>query len=137
MIRRLIIVLGLVLVLGGGAVAGLWYTGRLGARGEAPPPATVLSLGEFVTNLDGDGGRRFIRVRIDVEAVGERPQRELEGKSSLLRDAVFAVLRAQSYDKLSGEQGMRGLEAVLLERLNALLESVNLRRVFFVEFVIQ
>ncbi|HAI20617.1 MAG TPA: hypothetical protein DCM14_01735, partial [Clostridiales bacterium UBA8153] len=60
--------LGLVLV--AGVLAGLYFTGRLGQGGERAEPVVMRELGEFITNLRGDAGRHFIRVRINVELAG-------------------------------------------------------------------
>ncbi|MEW6523400.1 MAG: flagellar basal body-associated FliL family protein [Bacillota bacterium] len=135
--RRLVLVTLIVLFLAGGLLGFLYLTGRMGSPVEKTEPVTVHSLGEFITNLRGDGGRHYIRVRIDVELTGSRARRELEEKGSLVRDVVLAVLRGQSVEELTGEEGMGRLRGILRDRLNQVLEHAQVGKVLFVEFVIQ
>lgn len=127
--------LGLLLV--AGVVAGLYFTGRLGRAGEQAEPVIIRELGEFITNLRGEAGRHFIRVRINVELAGEGAEEEAVEKAFLIRDTVLAVLRSQNVQDLSGEEGMQRLRETLRERLDAVLERTRVVRVLFVEFVIQ
>jgi len=126
--------LGLVLV--AGVLAGLYFTGRLGQGGRAEP-VVMRELGEFITNLRGDAGRHFIRVRINVELAGKEAATEASDKSLLIRDTILAVLRSQHAQDLAGEEGMQRLRETLKERLSAVFERSRVVRVLFVEFVIQ
>ena len=137
-LRRLIIAMVLVLVLAAGILMGLYYTGRIWAQEkDGEPPVGIYSLGEFVTNLSGEGGRRFIRVRVDVEVAGYGAKRELELKHSLIRNGVLSVLRACHHEEVEDDVGMALLAGRLREGINDILDTANVERVLFVELVVQ
>ncbi len=128
----------MLLVLAAGILLGLYLTGRIWTPDEdAEPPVRIYSLGEFITNLSGDAGHRFIRVRIDVEVVGHRAQRELDEKRSVIRNRILAVLRSCHYEEVEDDVGMELLAERLEKGINTVLDATTVTRVLVVEMVIQ
>jgi len=134
----------LVAVLALGAMGGVSYlvATRLvasprqegsGATGEP----ILYHAGKYLTNLRDDGGRRYISVDITLELSSPRMSKELEGKKALLEHTIISVLRDKTYGELEGEGGMLALARDLADRINAIVESGKVQRIFFTEFLIQ
>jgi flagellar basal body-associated protein FliL len=140
--KVLVVLLVAVLALGVmGAVSYLVATRLVASpRQQAAGPAGELILyhaGKYLTNLRDDGGRRYISVDITLELSSPRMSRELESKKALLEHTIISVLRDKTYGELEGEGGMLALARDLADRVNAILESGKVQRIFFTEFLIQ
>ena len=98
---------------------------------------TLFHAGKYLTNLVDDGGRRFISVDVTLALSDARAGKELETRQAMLRDLVISVLRSKSYAELEGEGGMAALARELSDRINPLLKTGQVTRVFFTDFVIQ
>lgn len=127
-----------------GAMAGVSYLvgSRLLAGGTRLPTSTdgeavLYHAGKYLTNLMDDGGRRYISVDITLELSHARLARELDKRQAMLRDLVISVLRSKTYSELEGEGGMNTLSRELTDRVNNLVESGRVTRIFFTDFVIQ
>jgi len=135
-----VIVLAVVIfaVLGYFAASKVWGFPVFGGGGKDPkeePPAAsaMISLGQFMTNLADNN--RYIRVTVDLEIDSSKSQ-SVTDKTSELKTDVYALLRTKSYKELSGEDGLRSLQAQIKERFDAKLADA-VRNVFFSEFIIQ
>ncbi len=127
-----------------GAMAGVSYLvgSRLLAGGTRMPTsangeAVLYHAGKYLTNLRDDGGRRYISVDITLELSHDRLARELDRRQAMLRDLIISVLRSKTYGELEGEGGMNTLSRELTDRVNALVESGRVSRIFFTDFVVQ
>ncbi|MDI6895079.1 MAG: flagellar basal body-associated FliL family protein [Bacillota bacterium] len=127
-----------------GAMGGVSYL--VATRLVASPPRQVASTageavlyhaGKYLTNLRDNGGRRYISVDITLELSTGRMSKELESKKVLLEHTIISVLRDKTYGELEGEDGMLGLARDLADRINGILESGKVQRIFFTEFLIQ
>lgn len=140
--KFLMVLLAAVLALGVmGAVSYLVATRLVASpRQQAVSAAGELTLyhaGKYLTNLRDDGGRRYISVDVTLELSSPRLSRELETKKALLEHTIISVLRDKTYGELEGEGGMLALARDLADRINAVLESGKVQRIFFTEFLIQ
>ncbi|MGE5578687.1 MAG: flagellar basal body-associated protein FliL [Bacillota bacterium] len=120
------------------AASKVWGFPVFGTGGKVakPPPAApsaMVSLGQFMTNLSDNS--RYIRVTVDLEIDSSRSQ-EVTDKTSELKTDVYALLRSKSFKELSGENGLRDLQAEIKKRFDEKLAGA-VRNVFFSEFIIQ
>jgi flagellar FliL protein len=138
----LLVVGGVVLLAGG---AGAWFLapGVLGARPrpaeakkeEAPVKATI-SLGALVVNLS-DETRRYLRVAVSLGVPGPKETKEIEEARPQLLDLTIAVLSSADVASLTSEDGRAALKDKLLGRIRGELGLTKVARVYFTEFVIQ
>ena len=96
-------------------------------------PSAMISLGQFTTNLAENN--RYIKLTVDLEIDSARSE-EVTAKTSELKTEVLAVLRSKSFKELSGEDGLRDLQAVIKGRFEQKL-SGEVRNVYFSEFILQ
>jgi flagellar basal body-associated protein FliL len=92
-------------------------------------------LGDFSVNLR-DASGRVLQLKIEVETDTEDAA-IVEKKMAALRDSIILLASDYSYQELEGVDGKMRLKDDIHARLNAILEPVQVRRVYFTEFVIQ
>jgi len=129
-----------ILIAGGAALVVALAVVAWAVLGGAEDPAagTVpYRAGEFLTNLADNGGRRFIRVVVEFSVDDRLVTRELDQKSAAVADGILAVLRSKTLAEVEGAAGMEALARDIAARVNGLLKTGRVTRVFFVEFIIQ
>lgn len=137
--KILLVVLALVVTAGVGYVAAskVWgfpmFGGEPRAKAETEVKVTVISLGQFMTNLADSG--RYIRVTVDLEVNADKSAGVTDRASELKTD-VYALLRSKTYAELSGENGLRTLQREIRDRMESKCAGA-VKNVFFSEFVIQ
>ncbi len=108
------------------------------AEGEAiaRPDRAVHSLSTFTVNLRGTGGGRVLRMEVQLEVDGtELPS--IEEQSPVLRDAVLTLASDYTYADLEGIDGKMRFRDELMSRLNGVLSTPSVKRIYFTKFVVQ
>jgi len=152
--KTLFIILGMtmLLVIVGGVLA--WKSGlatKLVGGGQEAKPATVAtpgqekqgeigptySLGTFIVNLNDPAGRRYLKVRAELELSQPESSRQVERMLPQLRDTVILALTSKTYEDISSTEGKIRLRHELLGQLNRHLGNGFLKTIYFTEFVVQ
>jgi flagellar basal body-associated protein FliL len=102
---------------------------------DAAPDTEMAVLGEFSVNLR-DASGRVLQLKIEIETDKENAP-TVDTKMAALRDSVILLASDYSFQELEGVDGKLRLKDDIHARLNAILEPVPVRRVYFTEFVIQ
>lgn len=140
----LVIVLILFLVLAGTA-AGFYFIGggipflnieRAGTE-SVQPPRYNYSMKEFQVNLADPVNRRFLRTTIDLAYDDRSLTREIQDRESELRSHIISILRSKEAVDLQEPGGMENLELELRERLNSILDTGEVRAIYYKEFIYQ
>ncbi len=150
MLKKILIMVGVVLILG----AGMMFFGEevhefavgVVEGEEYPGPDHVMPLEEFTVNLADPGGNRFIRMEMylgfDDGELGE----ELEERKPEVRTTIISFMRSKTVEDLSepveeqeGETqgGMDQLREDMAQELNQILETGEIETVYFNKFVVQ
>jgi len=131
----LIVVILAIAVVGGGLFIAL---GRKSAEAAPKPVAgKTVQAGEYLTNLADPGGRKYIKVVLEVEVSDARAVQELQKKNGTLRNAILSVLRGKTSDDLAGPEGMVRLADDLGSAIGGVLTSGRVLGVHFLDFLIQ
>lgn len=96
----------------------------------------LFNLGLFTINLRGTGGGRVLRMEVQVETDAELVV-TLEERKPEFRHAIITMVSDYSYNDLEGLDGKTRLADELLTRLNRLMETGRINRLYFVQFVVQ
>ena len=121
-----------------------------GTSGQAPSPAArierqsdlprsgglVLPLPPVTVNLSDPGGRRYLKLGMEVE-VNADVSAELKAHSARIRDAVIMLLAGKSYGDISTPDGKVLLKAEIAARLNQILGAQRVVRVYLTDFVVE
>ena len=97
----------------------------------------ILDLNTFIVNLMGDSGRRYLKVTIKLELSAETLKEEINKKMPEIQDNLLVLLSSKSYDDIADISGKIRLRAEIMNRINNVLTTGEIHKVFFTEFVIQ
>jgi len=154
--KTLFIIIGIVLVVLIGGVAGAWFTGMLepvvamftggegehagegGEGGEADGPVVFMDLPEITVNLN-TGGRRanYLKIRVSLELQSQKDVPQVEMLMTRIMDTFTVYLRELRIDDLKGSAGMYRLREELLMRVSSAVSPARVNDVLFKEMLVQ
>jgi len=102
-----------------------------------PPMGPVYGLETFIVNLAGDDGRRYLKVRMDLEVANEDLFENLDERKPQVRDRILMILPTKGYADINTTEGKEGLRNELRTALNAYFNQEAITNIFFTDFVIQ
>lgn len=150
---KLLIILGFVLLLlagGGGFVYIKFLTPYTNAADQPQKvkksrkttnadnlPGPVFDLDDFIVNLAGDSGRRYLKTTIKLELSDEALKDELAIRMPDIRDNILVLLSSKSYNDIADVSGKIRLRTEIINRINNTLTTGEILKVYFTEFIIQ
>ena len=94
-------------------------------------------LDTFVVNIrDGDRDR-YLKLKAELEISGSDTAEEISQRMPQIRDLVISLLGSKSFEDIRTIEGKNFLREELLLRVNSLLSTGSVNRIFFTEFVVQ
>ena len=97
----------------------------------------LYGLDPFVVNVTGDGYNRFLKVRVELETSDASIKEELDARLPQVRDALIVLLSGKQLSDITDFEGKALLKEDILERINDLVDTGDIRSVLFTEFVVQ
>ena len=98
---------------------------------------TVVPLDSFVVNISDRERDRYLKLKAELELSIPELSDELDQRMPQIRDLIISLLGSKSFDEVRTIEGKNFLREEMLLRINALLVSGKVKRVFFTEFVVQ
>lgn len=148
--KRLIILIGglflLILVAIGSIAPSLIPKGinpfQKGDPSQAKTPETtkqghIYSFDSMIVNLADTEYPRYLKVKIDIESEGSKPDEEFNKRSPQLKDAILTILTSKTYAEISEAKGKLKLKEEIILKANQLFEKIKVKTVYFIEFVVQ
>jgi len=129
--KVLILLLVVAMVAGGG---GLFYVVQKGKKNEQKTATSfeIMELEPVVINLS-DG--HYIRIAIALGYTGD--ESELKNKLPAINDVLITTVGAMSSKELISPEGKELLKENLLLKINSVLSRVQVRNIFYREFIVQ
>jgi flagellar protein FliL len=134
-------ILGVLLVLlGGGGYLG--YVKFL----KPPPPesqqpeveqSVAQEMGTFLVNLSDPGGKRYLKISIQLELNNQPVSQELSKRNVEVRDTILMILSSKEYNDIGNAMGKMVLKRELLTRMNKMLRDGQVKEIYFTEFLVQ
>ena len=93
-------------------------------------------LAPFVINLADQGGRRYLKVNMELETA-EKETKELEKKLPYVRNIIINLLSIKNYDEIKSIEGKDQLRADIAKQVNEILTKTTVKNCFFTEFTVQ
>ena len=141
---RLIMLAGAIVFLGGGGA--FWFLRHGGKTTEAAvqekAPGYTVHLESFTVNLADAEESHFLRITMDL-GLGHAPKggsEKGEGgdfPTAQTRDAILSVLTAGKANVLMTPEGKAQLKHDLLQELQTKVPELDVREVYFTEFLVQ
>ncbi len=133
-----------------GATEGIDYEDELGiilplalvaAEGEESSEGRhigkIISLDSFVVNISDRERDRYLKLKTELELSMPELSDELDQRMPQIRDLIISLLGSKSFEEVRTIEGKNFLREEILLRINSLLVSGKVKRVFFTEFVVQ
>lgn len=92
--------------------------------------------GSYTVNISNNNRINFIRATIVFELESSDLAKELDKRTSQIRDRVISTLRSQNQEILE-EPGSNTIKRIVKEKINELLISGEITNVWFTELVVQ
>ena len=106
-------------------------------KGSEDPAKPRYSLDTFIVNLSDKGGKRYLRVTMDLVLSNEALTQELDDRLSEVRHNILMILPTKSLRDISSVEGKIALRNEILAKINSFLETGGITDLYFTEFVIQ
>jgi flagellar FliL protein len=119
------------------------HEGGAAAKKEKEEEGVVAHLGPmfplepFIVNLAEPGGKRFIKITMEMELGGKELEEEFKNKLPQFKDHIITVLSSKTMDEVITAEGKFKLKEEIMARVNQNLKSGVVKNVFFTEFVVQ
>jgi len=158
----MMVAFGALLMMAGAGVTFFLLKGPIGAMVQAPRQAGAAvgqaatsteevapaeSSGNFlgalyemeplIVNLERSKGKRYLKVKMSFELNKESVLPEVEARMPQIRDAILLMISGKAFSDVSTVEGKLALRDDLVTRINGLLETGFVKRIYFQEFVVQ
>lgn len=117
--------------------------GKEAGKGGATPSDTGRSvfkpvpLPPLMVNLADPQGSRYLKISMQVEVNSPDAIPEIEAQSARIRDALILLLSGKKAEELTTPEGKILLKNEVAARLNQVLGSPRIVRIYYTEFEIQ
>jgi flagellar basal body-associated protein FliL len=107
------------------------------AGGDSHHIGKIVSLDSFVVNISDRERDRYLKLKTELELSIPELSDELDQRMPQIRDLIISLLGSKSFEEVRTIEGKNFLREEILLRVNSLLVSGKVKRVFFTEFVVQ
>jgi flagellar FliL protein len=153
--KILIIILGVLIVLMAGMGGGLFLMWNKlteiniqanNANAGVPPAdastieqplGPIHSLETFIVNLADKGGKRYLRVTMDLELGNIELEDEIVKRMPQVRDSILMILPSKQFSDISSIEGKIALRDEIMGSINDFLTQGKITNIYFKEFVVQ
>ncbi|MFZ7125686.1 MAG: flagellar basal body-associated FliL family protein [Desulfobacterales bacterium] len=104
---------------------------------EAAGIGALFPLDTFIVNLADEGGKRYLRVSMNLELKSTEMTEEFNKRLPQIRDVILMVLPTKRFEDVRTVEGKTALRGEIMSRLNELLKGNRVSNIYFTEFVIQ
>lgn len=104
---------------------------------EQPAIGPLFALESFIVNLADPGGKRYLRVTMNLELRDGKVNEAVSQRLPQVRDCILMVLPTRKVEDLQSIEGKNALREELIAKLNQLLGAGSVTKIYFTEFVIQ
>jgi len=143
----LIIIIAAVVLIGGGVAAFLLLGGNSDAEAEQAKKdaeaiagtniGPMVNIESFIVNILDDSGTRYLKAAMTLEVTSDKTVEEINQRMPQIKDAILLLIGNKSFSELQDLQGKMQLRAELSAKLNDLLKSGQIKRIYFTDFVVQ
>jgi flagellar FliL protein len=122
---------------GGTSAHGSGGAARIERPNDLPRSSgQVLSLPPITVNLSDGGGRRYLKLGMEVE-VNADVSAQIKAQSARIRDAIIMLLAGKTYNDIATPDGKVLLKAEIAARLNQIFGAQRVIQVYFTNFVVE
>ena len=97
----------------------------------------IYPMDPFIVNLADKENQKYLKLTMQLELDGSELSKELNHRKPQIRDLIIGLLTLQGYDDVASYKGKAFIRKEIMNRINAILITGSVKRVFFTEFVLQ
>ena len=97
----------------------------------------IYKMETMIVNLADQGGKRYLRVTMELELSSAQLSEEIDRRLPQLRDAILMILPSKQYSDVGTTEGKISLRDELMAKMNAVLKKGTIKTIYFTEFVVQ
>lgn len=107
-------------------------------KNDAEEESTIVPFDPVIVNLSGSGGRRYLKVLINLEAKDTKAKHKIEAKLVPIKDRLISILSSKTLEDVEGFEGQDILRREIKDAADIMLKMEDsVVQVYFTEFVIQ
>ena len=124
-------------------LAAVQATPPVASGGGAAKPSGGRHIGKtypldtFVVNIQDRNRDRYLKLKTELELLEPDTADEIEQRLPQIRDLIISLLSSKSFEDIRTIEGKNFLREEILLRVNSLLVTGSVKRIFFTEFVVQ
>lgn len=112
-----------------------------GAKTEKDRPKKekgfLYKMDPLIVNLADKETLHYLKIKIDLESMEEKPNEEFEKRIPQIRDHILLLLSTKERLELMNAEGKNKLRKEIREKVNNLLKNFKIKDIYFTEFLIQ
>lgn len=97
----------------------------------------MIDIEEFIVNIISAENNHYVKASFTLELSNQLAKDEAEQRMPQIRDSILLLIGNKTYDELQDLQGKKQLKAELSSKLNAILQTGQVKSIYFTEFVVQ
>ncbi|RJQ84844.1 MAG: flagellar basal body protein FliL [Desulfobacteraceae bacterium] len=102
-----------------------------------PAMGPIYKMETMIVNLADQGGKRYLRITMELELSSPEVIEEIDRRLPQLRDAILMILPSKPYADISTTPGKVSLRDELIAKINSVLKKGTVATIYFTEFVVQ
>ena len=113
--------------------------GEAGKPGEAPKVVIgpMVNIEEFIVNIIGEENSHYVKASMSFEMTTAAAVEEANSRMPQIRDAVLLLIGNKTFEELQDLQGKKQLKAEITSKVNAFLQTGQIKAIYFTDFVVQ
>ena len=115
-------------------------TASKSATKPQPPGNTmgpIYSINPFVINLAGSEGKRFLRIKMDLELKDQATIEQVRAQFPRVKDKLLTILSSKKFEDISTVEGKKVLRAEIAGTIDTLFSKGAVTNVYFTDFVVE
>ena len=107
------------------------------ASAESKGLGVLFPLDPFIINLLDPAGKRYLKVRIELELSSKDLEAQVKERMPQIKDGLLILLSSKTYEEIETVEGKLRLRQEIVARINSFLTSGRVQNIYFTEFVVQ
>lgn len=108
-----------------------------GGKEGAAATTNIFPLDPFIVNIYDGQELRYLKVKVELEMVGQGVKPELDARLAPIRDAILVLLSTKTLQEIQDIQGKTQLKDEILGAINKHIPPGKIAKVYFTDFVVQ
>ncbi len=97
----------------------------------------IFPLKSFIVNLAGENGKRYLKIKMDLEIAKEELNDSIRQRIPQIRDSIMMILTSKRYEDIKDTAGKIALRQDIQKQVNVFFKEPCVSNVYFTDFVIQ